>query len=395
MNIGDMTLIEVRERITALDLEVEGMEDVDKIKLATEEKKQLLERKDELKEIERRQQGVQQIQGGAGTVIEKPDNKGGEENMNFEEMRATKLYRDAYLKSLLNRKLTEDEQNAISYRDNEMTTSDMQAIATMTYNKIFDKLTEYAPLIKEIDLLQVAGNVSLSYEDVTNPATAHGENTLITPSADSVSVVNLFGYEVVKLIRISATVSKMSIDAFENWLVDKIAEKIAAKVSDWIVYGTGSTQPKGIDYARTWTDKVSAIKLATDGKATPAELAGAVGLLKAGYHRRAKWVMNRPTLFKVVVPNQDNAKFKVLSDDYKYLLGYEVVFDDTIADGDIFFGDLKQVVGNLADNIKVEKSAESGFAYNAIDYRGTALFDCQIPIAESFVKVAYTLTAGK
>ena len=72
-----------------------------------------------------------------------------------------------------------------------------------------------------------------------------------------------------------------------------------------------------------------------------------------------------------------------------------MLLDDNVADGDIFFGDLKKVVGNLSQNIKVDRSTESGFQYNAVDYRGTAIFDCDIAVGEAFVKMAASLTAGK
>ena len=105
--------------------------------------------------------------------------------------------------------------------------------------------------------------------------------------------------------------------------------------------------------------------------------------------------MNSTTFWGAVVPAQDNSKYKILTDDYSRILGYPVMLDDNVAAGDIFFGDLKKVVGNLSQNVKVDRSTESGFAYNAVDYRGTAIFDCDIAVPEAFVKCAKVLTAGK
>ena len=80
--------------------------------------------------------------------------------------------------------------------------------------------------------------------------------------------------------------------------------------------------------------------------------------------------------------------------DKYYLLGKEVLFSDYVEDGDIFLGDFSKVVANLAQDIEVAASADSGFIYNSIDFRGSALFDCDIAIADAFVKGAATLTAG-
>ena len=104
--------------------------------------------------------------------------------------------------------------------------------------------------------------------------------------------------------------------------------------------------------------------------------------------------MNSTTFWGSVVPAQDNSKYKILTDDYSRILGYPVMLDDNVAAGDIFFGDFKKVIGNLSQNVKVDRSTESGFAYNAVDYRGTAIFDCDIAVAEAFVKCAKVLTAG-
>ena len=43
-----------------------------------------------------------------------------------------------------------------------------------------------------------------------------------------------------------------------------------------------------------------------------------------------------------IVAAQDNSKFKILTDDYKRLLGYPILLDDNVASGDIFFGDFRK-----------------------------------------------------
>jgi hypothetical protein len=67
------------------------------------------------------------------------------------------------------------------------------------------------------------------------------------------------------------------------------------------------------------------------------------------------------------------------------------LFSDFAADDDIFLGDFTAVVGNLSQDIVVDKSEASGFAYNAIDFRGACAFDCDIAIPTVFVKSEATL----
>ena len=123
----------------------------------------------------------------------------------------------------------------------------------------------------------------------------------------------------------------------------------------------------------------------------PKDLVATAGLLKGGYHSNAKWAMNSKMFWSEVVARQENDKYKLLTDDYKRLLGYEILLDDNMKDNEIFFGDFSYVVANLAQNVKVDRSTESGFLNNSIDYRGTAIFDSDIAIGEAFVKSVKTL----
>lgn len=392
MKLEEMNLEQVTQRLAELDEEVRNANDVEFVNKATEEKKDLLSRKSELEDLEARKQAALDItaQKVEPKVIEtRKENKMDFEKMTSAEARGTEEYRNAFLKGLLGQPLNEVEK-----RFNEMATTDaLGVVPTITQERIFNKLKEYAPLLSEITLLQVPGNVSFVVEGTNNAAAIHPENTLITPAADATVEVKLGGFEIVKILRISATVQAMGINSFESWLVDVISENISAKIGSYLIYGSGLSMPEGVDYAQTWSDGTTAVQWAA-ANPTYAELMKLAGYLKAGYHRRAKWLMNSTTFWTQVLPASDNSKVKILTDDFKRLLGYPIMIDDNCTTGDIFFGDFKKLVGNLSQNIKVDRSTESGFVYNSIDFRGTAIFDSKIAVGEAFVKGAKVLTAG-
>ncbi len=395
MNIDEMNLEQITARLAELDDEVRAATAAEAVNKAADEKKELLARKAELEDLEQRKQTALDIASGILTpkIIDtrKEDKPMEFENMRPEDIRGTEEYRSAFLKGLQNKPLTDMEKRA-----NEMASTDVAGvIPTMTQERIFNKLKQYAPLMSEITLLQVPGNVTFAIEGTNNAAAKHAENDLISPAADTMLSVTLAGYEIVKVLRISKTVQAMAINAFESWLVDILGENIAAKIGEYIIYGDGVGDPKGIDYAATWTDNSNAVVPAGAKYPTTAELVELVSYLKGGYHRNAKWLMNSTDFWGGIVAAQDNSKYKILTDDYQRLLGYPILLDDNVASGDIFFGDFKKVVGNLSQNITVDRSTESGFLYNSIDYRGTAIFDCDIAVGEAFVKCAKTLTAGK
>jgi HK97 family phage major capsid protein len=380
-------LNEIQERLNAI-LEEGKLETADLDKL-TEERDALIKERNEINEkIEKRQNLVDSIVNLPKENIIKEFKE--ERKLNFKEMTlqeriATPEYRDIWLSKLMGKE--------IEKRENEMGIAQVgDTIPTLTQERIFNKLREYAPLLNEITLLQVPGNVTFVVEGTKNDAIIHSENALITPAADTMVKVTLGGYEIVKVLRISATIKAMSINAFETWLVDSLAESIAEKIGEYIIYGDGDGEPKGIDSAAIYTDGTNAVDWTNDNTVTTAELIELVGYLKPGYHRRAKFLMNHKT-FWAIVSKQENQKFSIMTPDYKRLLGYEIVKDDRVDDYDIFFGDLKKVVGNLSQNIIVDRSAESGFLNNAIDFRGTAIFDCDIATSEAFVKAGNALTA--
>ena len=392
MKLEEMNLEQVTQRLAELDEEVRNANDVEFVNKAADEKKDLLTRKSELEDLEARKQAALDItaQKVEPKVIEtRKENKMDFEKMTSAEARGTEEYRNAFLKGLLGQPLNEVEK-----RFNEMATTDaLGVVPTITQERIFNKLKEYAPLLSEITLLQVPGNVSFVVEGTNNAAAIHPENTLITPAADATVEVKLGGFEIVKILRISATVQAMGINSFESWLVDVISENISAKIGSYLIYGSGLSMPQGVDYAQTWSDGTTAVQWEA-ANPTYTELMELAGYLKAGYHRRAKWLMNSTTFWTQVLPASDNSKVKILTDDFKRLLGYPIMIDDNCVTGDIFFGDFKKLVGNLSQNIKVDRSTESGFVYNSIDFRGTAIFDSKIAVGEAFVKGAKVLTAG-
>ena len=285
-------------------------------------------------------------------------------------------YRDAFLKMLMGKELSAEERGAMDSGD----ASGGAAIPTITLDKIVQKLGDAAPILGEIDLMHIEGNVTIGVEGTVNDASIHTENAAITGSGDTLVKVTLGGYEIVKIIPISAKLSAMSINAFENWLVNNLTRSVAKKAGYYTINGTGSSEPKGIEYADTWVDDTNAIDWAGTAP-TVAEVQEQIGLIDDEYVDGAKWLMSFKTFWTKFHPLRDEKKPEIISGNIKdgyFIFGFPVVFDSNVSAGVEYFGNFFQAVkGNFAAPIKFSKSAESGFTRNAVDYKGDCLYDCK------------------
>ena len=295
-------------------------------------------------------------------------------------------YRSAWLKNLQGATLTAAEERAMT------SATAVGVIPTETQNKIITKIKEIAPLLNKIELLHVAGNVSFVVEGVVNDADAHEENAEATGAEDTTVEVNLTGFEIIKLVTISAKVKTMAINAFEEWLVNQLGRKVAEKIEAWIIAGTGTKQPKGIANAVSWVEGENMVTFA-GAQATPEEMTEVISLLPSRHAREAEFVMSRKTFWGKVMPARDDKTMPIVNGEgageYK-IFGYPVTLSDFVTTGEFYFGNPKMIVGNLADDIEVVSSEQSNFRKNAIDYRGTAIFDCQVADGAAFVKGAFS-----
>lgn len=292
-------------------------------------------------------------------------------------------YRTAFFKKLRNIELSDIEKRAFS----SGASSAGAVIPTNTANEIIKKLKQHAPLLGEITLLHVAGNVKFAIENAKADAAIHNENAAITAGTDTFTTVTLGGYEIVKLVQVSDTVATMSIDAFERWLVDMIAEKIAEKIGAFLTNGTGTNEPAGVASAATWGD-TNSVTVTKAGSLTAANVQTLIGLLNGVYDSNAKFLMSKKTLFTDFMPLQDNSKNKIVTTEGKnyYVYGYPVMLEDNVTVHEAYLGDFKKIVGNLSESIAVKSQFD--IDTNSNKYLGVAMFDSKVADSEAFVKLA-------
>ena len=386
MNISDMNLEELDARAQEILAEIETANEERAAELKAEAE-EIKARKEELAAMEIRKQAAQALASGApgANTIERS-----EEDKMPVFTRDTKEYRSIWLRHLQGAPLTEEERSSLT----SDTSAAGYAIPTITENRIFETLVQVAPLIGEIELLHIPGNVSILYEGTVNAAAIHTENASITAADDTIGRVLLTGYEMCKILTISAKMALMSIDAFEDWLVSNLTRKLAELIENYIVNGTGSSQPTGIASYASWVANTNAVDWASTAP-TAAELLKQISLVNASYLGVAKWLMNSSTFYNTIVTLRDdkNPGIVDISGPVPKIFGYPVVFSSKVTAGDLYFGSLKDgMVGNFAQDIEVEADKSSAFRSNGVDYRGACIFDCAPRGTGLIVKSAATIS---
>lgn len=352
---------DVDARLTEIrSMDIDSMKDVLDI---DKEVDALNERRKALKqEVEQRKELRNKIMEGTvpTTEIEKPQEER-KMNLTVENYLSSKEYRYGFLKTLQGKELNAEERAAIALANAEpVVPADLQ-------ETILTKAKEYAPVLKDITLLNVNGAVRFAVEGVNNAAEDHTENASITPASDTLVEVELTTHEITKMIQISASVKQMAIGSFEAWLVAQLAEAIAMKVEGKIF--AAMTEAAAAVGSGITSDNV--FKL--------------FGALKSGYARNAKCYMSRNTLYTKVLGLQDKAKNDLVvfeNGTYK-LLGVAIETTESVAG--ILLGDPRKFVGNLAEQINVKSAYDINT--NSYKYLGVALYDGKVAIAEAFQKL--------
>jgi len=386
MNLDEMNLQQVIERLAAWEIELRDAKDIDAVNALGAEKELLEARKAELEELETRKQTALDIT--SGKVIPKIiETRKDDINMNECKGAASMEYRDAFMKTLLGKELNEVEKREFAFTNGAGNAT--AVVPTITSESIVDYMAKIAPMLNEIDLMRIAGAVRIATEGVRQNAALHAENAPVAPAADTMLWITLGSFEFMKVQRISATVRAMAIPAFEAWLVKTLAEDIAIQLENEIVLGTNVTA--GLETSNPIWNATNSVQFVAN--VTYADITGLIALLPARHDRLAKFVMNKAMYYNQIAQILDANGNPIAVPDFSNpaqmrIMGYPVLISDSVAANVAYLGNFKKIVGNLSQDVTIESSAQSGFLNNSIDFRGVCAFDCACTDANAIRKLS-------
>lgn len=313
----------------------------------------------------------------------------------------TPEYRSAFLKTMLNKPLSEVERSAFAVgmaqsekrADAYNTSANSSAVLpTETLNEVVRKARTIGGLLAEARAFNMPTRISIPVGDVHSAAVWHTEGAEVQSEEAKTASVVFDGYEVIKIFSISEKVRRMSVPAFEAYLTDELTACVMECIANALVNGTGSAQGTGLNTIE-WANGTNAVEIGAGATVAYADVVNLIALMKRGYSAGAKFAMNNATLYRSFYGMVDGNKRPVFiadaqGDKIGKILGFEVVVDDNIADGDVYFGNFKKYLGyNLPEGISIAISRESSFKKGLVDYRAMAIADTKPIVTEAFVKM--------
>lgn len=317
----------------------------------------------EKSDIEKRSALTKRLSEGEfeGSAIEIPGKKQEERSYGLD----SKEYRSAFFKTLAGVELNEVEKRAMTTNSN----SAGVAVPTTTLNKIYERIKKTAIAYELVTVTRLRGNVVIPYEKVTNDAQRKGENEAGTILDDTLDSLRLGAKKYIKLVELTCELENTSIDALEDFVVNRLAKKIMEAVDYDIINGNGTNCATGVLQYLTpiETESVGTIKLK--------DLRKLFGALNAHAKKNATLMMSTDTLWNDVYGIEDDNHRPIFDPSVGKIFGREPVENDDVPNGTIIFGDFAEYMFNWNKDIELSKSNEAKFTTGNTVFRGLALGD--------------------
>ena len=257
-------------------------------------------------------------------------------------------YRNAFLKNLLDLDMTKEERAAFVH-----TTANTSAVLPTTMlNTIWDLVSQRHSIMGDITIYRT-GTI---LEVVKHTAIAQGaaktvaENTANDDEQNTFVKVTLSGKYFSKHVDISYAMERMSIDAFEQYLINEISASLGDALADDVISQIGTDMTGG--------NKVNS---AANGTLTFKELAALFGKLKRV--NTVSVYATRATIYNYLVGMVDTTGRPIFQPSAQagqegVILGAQIKVEDSVADNVILVGDARKVNYNMVQDIMIESDRD-------------------------------------
>lgn len=322
--------------------------------------------------------------GGLGMLKDLKGNEITEENY-----RSTTKYRDAFYRSFLNNKVSEEDSEVMSFGKRAVTSMNGDGatagaeylVPETTLNNVYSVIKQYGKLYSAITKFGFTGDVSLPIGTADAPTTNADGIAELTFTFTEVKISQM---AVVATITVKNLLLRNSIPAFEKYLSMEIGKYIGILCENYVLNGSITNS--------TFEGIITALKVAPSVVKTYSTLdwkgiAGIMGGVESPYGDNATWVMKRSTFFNRFFALTDSTGKPIVTvtpliqgqpgqDNYgtatPYLIaGQPVIFTSQMPDVDsILYGDLSTYIVNESESFTIESNTSEKFSEDKTVWRG-------------------------
>jgi HK97 family phage major capsid protein len=273
------------------------------------------------------------------------------------------------------------------------------AIPEVVVNRIMEILGDYSTLYPLVDKIRIKGTARIIIDTDTTPASWVEQNAAM-PIGDvgTLATIDFDGFKVGKITFVDNYLLQDSVINLDTYIAQKIARAIALALDIAILNGTGAAgkQPTGIIPSIPAPNRVSVAS-----NAALVEFVKPIGLIDTGLDSVGEVVavMKRSTYynhfleFSINVDASGNVVGRLPNLTRPDILGIRVVFNNSMAEDEVLYGDFQQYTLVERENIAVDSSDQVRFVEDQMAFRGKGRFDGKPTQAESFVLITITAVA--
>lgn len=297
------------------------------------------------------------------------------------EMNTSELYKQAFFNTLLNKELTVEQKNAFVHTTG-LPDAKSLPIPTETLNEIWSLISEEHAITKDIRKIYSKAVIEIPKHTavVAGAATTVNEGAANADEQNTFTSVTLSGKDFSKTIDISYAALAMTIEAFEAYLKQEIADGISDALADDV-------------FAQIDTDIASGniLETAAVGTMTYADIAGAFAKLKGVTNSKVAVYATRATVYNLLATLEDTEGHLIFQPNANaeiqgYLLGAPVKFDDSVAANRLYIGDATKIPYNVIQDIMVEQ--DRNIKTHVVTYSGYARMQGALVVPTAFARLS-------
>lgn len=269
-------------------------------------------------------------------------------------------------------------------------------IPTTIANRIIDTVKQVAPIYALTTKFNVKGKLQFPVAKDSITTGYQTEFTDIASSAVGFTNVELDGYLIGALSKVSVSLINNAQFDIVGYVVNKIAQSIAEFLEKELI--KGATNIKGItdkSYEGKGVQKVTSFK---EGVISTDDLIETQGEVKMNRQDGCQWLMNQGMLNEVRKLKDNNGQY-VLNPDLRtgfgfMLLGKPVMISDEMPNDTIVYGDWSAMYVNIHEDINIRQLNEVYAAQHGVGFVAWAELDAKLVEQDKFTKLVKK-TAGE